>query len=384
MYHAFAGRGFQVDILVTGERGAWFDLVAKDAASVLCLGVKSSLGALAHSYRVGRRLRRGNYDAVLLNHTCYAQAALQMLPDHVAVIPILRNDHESIYQVGLGNASTWNVAVGISEKVCSVARRRVPGRPVVCIPNGIELPGRERLNGRRPFGGTVRLIWVGRLSPEKGVKYLPEILKGCLDREIDFHLTVVGDGQERDSLLGALRRLESTERVSFAGTIDPDGVYEKLLDSHILLMPSTREGLGNVVIEAQACGCVPVASRLDGVTDMMIDHENTGMLVRVGDVEGFVEAISRLSGHEAEWLHMSTQGPVAVRRTFTIERMISSYINLINDAREGAYPLPEPRRGRFAVDSSLFSRRQQIPALIEPFVPSIGFWRRPRNEVRQR
>lgn len=358
-------QGCIVEVITTIEPGEWFgrwsELEIK-AVHVPGYGRSSFLAPLRHSLRVGAKLADGKYDVLFLNHARHAQASLGRLPENGVAIPVLHNDTGEIYDVGCGNQDAWNVAVAVSPKVAATARRRVPHRPVLQISSGVDLPEETLWQRRRSFSKRIELIFVGRLDDaQKGVLWLPDIYQACLDRGIDAALTVVGDGPDSRELQRRLSDHGLQDKTRYLKGLTPEQVYSLLLESHILLMPSRYEGLPIVSLESQACGCVPIVSRLPGITDAAIEDGETGILVDGGDVSGFAAAVAALYKDPARWSHMSSAGHDRVHHEFSVEAMGSSYLRLVTDALNGHYPLPRPRREQRPLDLSLFSWRDFLP-----------------------
>jgi len=312
--------------------------------------------------RVTAQLRKGDYQAVLLNHSRHAQAGLARLGEQVVAIPILHNDSEAIYQVGCGNAKAWNAAVGVSRKVAQTARQRVPQRPVVEITSGVELPTPGDWRSRRPWSRPFQLIFIGRLEhAQKGVLWLPQIYRVCLERGLDCLLTIVGDGPDAPALRQRLSELGLADRTRFLRGLTPEQVYQQLLNAHVLLMPSFYEGLPIALLESLACGCVPVVSRLPGITDVVLVQGQTGLLAEIGDVGSFAESVATLHNEPERWTAMSRAAHERASTSYSVGAMGRSYLDLIHGALSGRYPLPEPRRSQPAVDLALFSWKDFLP-----------------------
>lgn len=132
----------------------------------------------------------------------------------------------------------------------------------------------------------LRLAAVGRLVPEKGFDVLLEAL-GDLDATLDL----VGDGPAAASLRRQAAPLG--DRVRFWGTRDRGEIAGILAGAHALVVPSRREGLGMVALEALAVGCPVVASRTGGLVDV-VDDGVDGLLVPPGDAGALADALRRL------------------------------------------------------------------------------------------
>lgn len=336
-------RGHAVTVVATNERGAWWGELAGSGLAAECIPRAESLTRWGHALRVGRRL--GAFDLVLLNHAWIAQKRLRRLPDRVVAVPVVHNDHPEVYRVACTNAAAWNVAVAVAPRLREETLRRAPGRPVVVIPHGVDLPSPGEAQGRTGPGTPLRLIFVGRIHDEqKGVFLLPEILAALRERGVAAELTVVGDGADRAELERRVSARGLADQVTFTGQLGNPEVYARLLRHDVLLAPSHYEGLGIGLIEAQACGCPVVATRLEGVTDQVVVEGETGFLAPRGDVAAFADRLAELGGDPARWRSFSAAGMERARRHFSLATMTDAYLALYDGARQGAYPLPRPRR----------------------------------------
>jgi len=343
--------GLEVELLTTEEPGVWFDMAADYGLRARHIAGLRERTRVAHTIAVGQALVAGNYDAILLNHVPHAQRSIGMLPDSVLVIPIVHGDDEPIYSVACSNRNAWNILVTPGPKLHAVAQLRVPDRPVVMIPHGVAIPEQKALRiderGAAPF----RLVFLGRLDEtHKGLSLLPAILRICVNRGIDARLTIAGSGPDADALPESFRRAGLEERVDFAGALRPADAYRLLLDSHVLLFPSTREGSPLVPLEAQACGCVPVCSHLRGVTDATLEDRRTGFLVPSGDATAFADAIACLAADRPRWMRIAEAAHAAASSQFRLETMGERYRQLLLDGWSNRYPLRGPRHWHRPVD----------------------------------
>jgi glycosyltransferase involved in cell wall biosynthesis len=353
--------GHEITLVACARRGDWWDTAVSLGIECACLPLAESRNPIQHAKKVGAYIADRSFDCVLLNHSVFAQASLGMLPDHSVAAPVIHNDADHVYKLACSNPEAWNFGVAVSPKASQIARDLVPGKTMGTIPHGVPLPATDSLNCRERIGDQLKLLFVGRLSHwQKGIFYLPRILRDCLNRGINSSLTIVGEGYDAVSLRDEFVALGVSEAVSLNGAMSPETIYQEMLEHHILLMPSHFEGLGLVALEAQACGCVPIVSRLPGVTDVSVIDGHTGMLVDVGNVEGFVGGVEKLYRNPALWASMGKNGHDRVEREFSVDAMGAGYLQLINDAIDGKYPLRTPRSRLPKIDTSLFSRRDRI------------------------
>ncbi|TAM53874.1 MAG: glycosyltransferase family 1 protein [Acidobacteria bacterium] len=362
--------GHQVTIVTCVRRGQWWDLATAAGLSCVCLPLAKSFCGVRHSRVVGRYLAGHAFDCIVLNDCRYAQASLGMLSEKTIAMPIIHNNQNDVYATACANPDAWNVAIGVSPKVTQVAQGRVPGKVVRTVLNGVSAPTPEAFGRRMRLAGKMALLFVGRVSHrDKGALYLAEIVRKCVARGIDCELTIVGAGESLEDVQRRAKQFGLGERVRAVGVLSRDGVYEEMLKHHVLVMPSHYEGLGLVALEAQACGCVPVASRLQGITDHALVDGETGTLVDVGDVEGFAEAIERLYRDRKLWRTMSERGHSRVESEASVEVMGAAYEQIIGEALQGRYPLPKGRRSLPKCDRRVLTWREYVPR------PLLGYGR---------
>jgi glycosyltransferase involved in cell wall biosynthesis len=124
-------------------------------------------------------------------------------------------------------------------------------------------------------------LTVSRLAPEKNVAFLA----GVLDRFPDACLAVVGDGPHR----GELERRFAGRNAHFVGYLKGASLAEAYASADAFVYASETETMGNVVLEAMACGCAVVAPRAGGIPSLVSDGE-TGLLYSPGNLEDAVRA----------------------------------------------------------------------------------------------
>jgi len=100
--------------------------------------------------------------------------------------------------------------------------------------------------------------------------------------------------------------------------------------SAVIIQKSTKEGFGLTVTEALWKGTPVVSSNIGGIPLQVTDGEN-GFLVEVGDKKGFAERIVQLLKNPELAEEMGKKGKEMVRKNFLITRIISDYLDLLND-----------------------------------------------------
>jgi glycosyltransferase involved in cell wall biosynthesis len=127
----------------------------------------------------------------------------------------------------------------------------------------------------------------------------------------------------------------------------------RMREAHVLLLPSFYEGFPITVLEAMAAGCVPIVSRLPGITDRAVVDGESGFLESVGDSEAFAARVAELDRDTEHLARMSAAAMDRARAHFGVEDMGARYDDLIHRAREGAFPLGGSRRELPSLDREL-------------------------------
>ena len=141
----------------------------------------------------------------------------------------------------------------------------------------------------------IKLICVGRLSPEKGIAGLLVAFAELRKSNPKVTLDLVGDGPERAQLDALVERLEIGEAVRFLGRLPEAETLRQIADSDVLVLPSFMEGLPIVLMEAMALGLPVIASRVAGIPELVQDGK-TGLLFTPSHWSELVSCLEQLCG----------------------------------------------------------------------------------------
>ncbi len=185
----------------------------------------------------------------------------------------------------------WRDAAAVTVPSDEVAElvQRAYGLPAHVIPNGVEL---EALNPLPPQVHTpIRLVFVGRFSPQKNLIFLLEVLEKL--RDLDWRLDLVGDGPLRGELEDLTRRQDLASRVQFHGWVTPEAATDIMRHSDMLVLPSLSEGLPLVGLQALGLGLALATSDHRSLKDLVQDGVN-GFTCSVTEVEAFAQRLRDL------------------------------------------------------------------------------------------
>lgn len=147
----------------------------------------------------------------------------------------------------------------------------------------------------------LQLIFVGRLSPEKGCESLINALIALKDPQI--HLSILGDGSERQSLENLVRLHKLGSKIKFYGFQQDVASFMSKADA--LIMPSFREGQPLTLIEACCMGLPVLGSNVGGIPEL-VEHGRNGLLFQPGDIESIAKTI-HLFKHQRQYLNQEAE-----------------------------------------------------------------------------
>ena len=157
---------------------------------------------------------------------------------------------------------------------------------------------------------------VGVLRPEKNLAHLIEAFQRVRQGNARIKLLIIGSGPEEQSLRGLAARLGVTPQCVFLpSTAD---VTSALSSIDIFVHPSLSEGLPNAVMEAMACGCTVLATRVGGCPELIEDGVH-GMLVRPGNLDSLVSALRAVVAAPELRCRLASAAAARIRERFSIE-----------------------------------------------------------------
>lgn len=179
-----------------------------------------------------------------------------------------------------------------SEGLRALALKSEPEHEVGVIYNGIntqEFRPQPELKNPQKF----EIICVSRVTPRKGIRFLIQAVKILSKDHEHVHLTVIGDGNELDSLKHLARADEIADKVSFLGLVPHEQLAAHYAKSDVFVLPSLNEGMSNTMLEALASGLPLIATDTGGTKELVREGEN-GFVVKMKDPVDLAEKIDRL------------------------------------------------------------------------------------------
>lgn len=144
-----------------------------------------------------------------------------------------------------------------------------------------------------PEAPPIRVVGVGRLSPEKGFDLLVEAVGLARAAGTEVEAEIVGDGPERERLAALIDARGLGGVVRLVGGVPRDQLAERYAGAHAAVAPSRREGLGLAALDAIAAGRPVIAAHVGGLPEAVREGDD-GLLVPPGDPVALAEALGRL------------------------------------------------------------------------------------------
>lgn len=184
------------------------------------------------------------------------------------------------------------VTIVLSPGLKAIFSRMFPGQPLVVLPNVVDV-ARIAPPPERRAEGAVRILFVGRISKDKGAWDLVEIARVLAAATSDFVIHLVGIAESADEEVAIRKRVAEhglTERLVFHGYQAGEAKARLFAEADIFLLPTYAEIFPNVLLEAMAAG-LPIVTTDVPVIPEMIQDGVQGLVRKPGDIEGFADAL---------------------------------------------------------------------------------------------
>ncbi len=141
----------------------------------------------------------------------------------------------------------------------------------------------------------VELLWAGRFLPLKHPELVIEAGKYLREKEIPFHINIIGGGELEEYLKQSIAKENLTQYVTLCGYKNPKEVREYMKQANVFLFTSDfREGWGAVLNESMNAGCAVVVNHGIGAVPFLVQHGTNGVVYKNGNVEEFLQNVGDL------------------------------------------------------------------------------------------
>lgn len=219
------------------------------------------------------------------------------------------------------------VAVSAQVRDYSVKREGAKAYRLAVIPNGIEPHSaqRDRQEVRRELGIAAEellFLTVGRLTIQKGHTYLLDAIGRLIAHRATGKFVFAGDGPQRAALEAKANALGITDKILFLGV--RNDVADLLAAADVFVQPSLWEGLSLALLEALFAGRPVVATRVEGVVDI-VEDEKSALLIPAGDAAALAAALLRIMDDGELRKRLGQAGRQRAAAGFGIDKMCMAY-----------------------------------------------------------
>jgi glycosyltransferase involved in cell wall biosynthesis len=221
-----------------------------------------------------------------------------------------------------------DAVVVLSREQLDAMRAAAPEQSVELVPNGIDCGPYLRYNRPAPEPeAPLRLIYIGRLAPGKGLLETIEALRLACAKGIRARLVIAGSGPEEPRLRQYVREAALMREVSFVGAAFGEHKARLLAQADALALPSYTEGLPYSLLEAMAAGVVPIVTPVGAIPDVVADGE-LGLMVAPRDAGAIAQAIAKLAADRILLARMSAACRKHIGAAYSIERVARDFSQL--------------------------------------------------------
>ncbi|HBN79330.1 MAG TPA: glycosyltransferase family 1 protein [Planctomycetaceae bacterium] len=244
-------------------------------------------------------------------------------------IPYLLTIHDYLNRGEMLNFDTQfgRKIIAVSESVKSelLTQPSISSDQVVVIHSGVEMTPNAIMEPILPENRVPVIGTAGPLEQIKGVSYFLQAARIVLSRIPEVEFLVAGSGPEEKNLRQLARELGIDKHVTFVPNLY--GFQEALKAMDIFCLPSIKQGLGTIMLEAMALGRPVVASNVGGIFTAIKDNE-TGFLVPHSDSESLAEKLVYLLQNPEEARKIGEAGRIQVGKNFRIDQSVGHIADL--------------------------------------------------------
>lgn len=259
---------------------------------------------------------------------------------NVFVLGLPSRSYYETHGPGVGSAVVVRLLTTLEWLTCRIADR------ILVLSDGMVSPGDgriataeritanlnyincERFTKEQPLNDRpYDIIYAGRFSSEKGTIKLARALTQLIKSQPGMRVCLVGDGLLCEDMKRILREGGVYDQVDFPGWVNHDEMPSYYADARLLVLPSESEGVPTAMLEAMACGTVPVATPVGGVPDIIVDGE-TGFLLPDNDPATITDFLNKVLTDE-DLKPVSNQAREYIRCNHSYDAIVEQFQSLL-------------------------------------------------------
>lgn len=265
------------------------------------------IGRILKTYKNWKRILREHPDAIV--HFNFPLDAYSIVRDYFFLRKSFHSGNKTIIHIHGGlylfkqrkpfylnsllkNIFSWNTPIIVlSSKEKSKLEKEYKVKNVYVLPNCVDLTSASLFNRKHALT-PMHILYLGRIEPNKGMDYLYEAAMKLKNSDLDFILHFAGKEQGKNQYIERFHQLLG-EKFVYEGVVSGSNKEDLLKKCEVFLLPSFYEGLPMSLLECMSFGMIPVTTNVGSIEDFVEDGE-TGLFIKVKDVDSIVCAIKRL------------------------------------------------------------------------------------------
>lgn len=205
---------------------------------------------------------------------------------------------------------------------------------VKVIPMGVDIGMFKKKNIKKPkkYSKNKILLFVGRLSDQKGLQYLIDAMPEIIKYDPKIKLLIIGEGPYEKILQEKLQSNNVEEHIEFLGSMPHTEISKHYNFADIFVMPSLStktgtEALGLSLLEAMSSGCAVIGAKVGGITYVIKDQHN-GLLVNQKDSKSLSEKVIFLLKNKKESARLGNNAIQSIRKDYSWEEVAKDFFKV--------------------------------------------------------
>lgn len=294
---------------------------------------------LDFSLKLREYIEQEKYSGIIIVPGSFPAATLLpcLLPPEVISIGMIPHNGRSVYTATktISSHLDWIVAVNKLLWEDLVHDYGISENQVKTVFVGVDASTLG--SGRKSeVSGSLHIVFTSRIDDmQKNVFMLPDILKDAERRGGHYRLDILCRGPDLLELQKRFAKTRLNADVRFIPSIKRMDMLRQIGDADVIIMMSRFEGCPHSLIEAMACCCVPVVSRLPGIFDTMMENGKEGWLCEIDRVDDFGQRLYELAWDVDMRRRMGHAARLRALRDFDVHKQAEIYSKLLDTARMG-------------------------------------------------
>ncbi|MFN2302241.1 MAG: glycosyltransferase [Anaerolineales bacterium] len=274
---------------------------------------------------------------IIPNYDVAPYAACASMSIHEAedfrVVGICHTDESFYYALLQYYEPIIHFFIAVSQEAARNLEKLMPHRKndIAILPYGVNVPGQFE-HTYSASGRPLQLLYAGRLvERQKRVFDLVKLVQELTRSKVDFHLKIVGDGEQGEELRNRLLELDENiqQRVTMMGAVPPNKMPELWQSADLCVLVSKFEGTSVSMLEGMAFGCVPVVPRVSGM-EAVLNYGSNGFTFPVGDIEAMARIIKHIDQDREILPPVGRQAYATILERYSYEKYVNAFLDLID------------------------------------------------------